>query len=134
MSVNAETNGVSISDVDKLGFMLNCDGKEYRLDFNVYPWFEYCTIREILSVRADQWGVYWDEAGIELERETLGHPENYPLKVSVDKWLEARRRKAAAVLGRAITPKKSAASRLNGCKGGRSPKNSKKLVPTTSEK
>jgi len=129
MNANAERNGVSISDVDHLGFMLNCDGKAYRLDFSMYPWFEYCTIRELLNVRADQWGVYWDDAGIELERETLEHPESYPLKVSVDKWLEERRRKAAAVLGHTITPKKSAASRANGHKGGRPRKPKKCLLP-----
>ena len=128
MNTHAGKNGVSISDIDSLGFTLNCDGKAYRFDFSVYPWFEYCTIRELLNVRADQWGIYWDDAGIELERETLEHPESYPLKVSVDKWLEERRRKAAVILGQTITAKKSAASRANGAKGGRPRKNKKMLI------
>lgn len=128
MNANAKINGVNISDVDNFGITLNCDGRKYRLNFSHYPWFEYCTIREILNVRADRWGVYWDDAGIELERESFEHPESYPLKVSIDKWLEERRRKAAAVLGRTITPKKSAASRANGHKGGRPRKKKSALI------
>ena len=119
MRKNAAKSGASISAIDAGGFILNLDGKEYRLDFSVYPWFEYCSIREMLDVRSDAYGVYWDEAGIELERKSLEKPEEYPLKMPIDKWFEERRRKAASILGRMITPEKSRASRLNGRKGGR---------------
>ena len=85
MRKNAAKNGASISAIDANGFILNLDGKEYRLDFRVYPWFEYCSIREMLNVRSDAYGVYWEEAGIELERKSLEKPEEYPLKMALDK-------------------------------------------------
>ena len=85
MRKNAAKNGASISAIDANGFILNLDGKEYRLDFSVYPWFEYCSIREMLNVRSDAYGVYWEEAGIELERKSLEKPEEYPLKMALDK-------------------------------------------------
>lgn len=119
MKANVLINGASISAIDAGGFTLNLDGKQYRMSFSNYPWFEYCSIHEILNVRSDAYGVYWDDAGIELERGSVEHPEAYPLKMSLDKWLEERRRKAVAVLGSMITPAKVKASRLNGRKSGR---------------
>ncbi|WP_176013059.1 DUF2442 domain-containing protein [Victivallis sp. Marseille-Q1083] len=94
-------------------------GRNYHLKHADYPWFRYCTLEELCHVTADRWGVYWPQAEIDLEIESLEHPENYPLKVSVDKWMEIRRRKAAAVMGRMTSARKASASRANGAKGGR---------------
>lgn len=53
MKANVLINGASISAIDAGGFTLNLNGKQYRMSFSNYPWFEYCSIHEILNVRSD---------------------------------------------------------------------------------
>lgn len=124
MKQNATKNGMTMKEnkflsADATGFNIMANGVEYRLNFTDCPWFEYCTIAEMADFRADQWGVYWDAAEVDLSIESLQHPEKFPVKYSVDRWLEKRRRKAASILGRMTSLRKAAACRRNGKAGGR---------------
>lgn len=113
---------------DFTGFNIRIDEREYRLDFVDFPWFEYCTVGEMADFHADEWGVYWHSAEIDLSLESLERPKDFPCKFNVDRWLELRRRKAAALMGRVRTPRKAAASRRNGTAGGRPRKKVMKKV------
>ncbi len=102
-------------------------GESFRLPFSRYPWFEYCTIRELEQVQCDGMALEWPEAMIDLELDLLRHPEREGTITPVEKWLKVRdelRRRAALreharKAGSATTPRKAAASRANGSKGGR---------------
>ena len=117
-----ETRYLGSSDT---GIFVAVHGREFFLSFADFPWFEYCSTAELRGVTADRWGVYWEALDIDLPIEALENPERFPVKVSIDAWLKARARNAARAMGAIRTARKSAASRLNGQKGGRP----KKAVP-----
>ena len=124
MKTTATARGTNFRDceflgADASGFNIRIDDRKYRINFTDAPWFEYCTVGEMADFTADEWGVYWHAAEVDLCIESLEHPEKFPYKFSVENWLKNRTRKAAAVLGRVSTPRKAAASRRNGSKGGR---------------
>ena len=41
------------------GIAILVNGKEYFLRYVDFPWFEYCSARELRDMTADRWGVYW---------------------------------------------------------------------------
>ena len=124
MNKNAMISGTIMSSpelltVDPLGITIRFNAVEYRLPYAGFPWFEYCPITELKNITGDRWGVYWPDADIDLSIESLEHPEKHPCRISIAGWLRLREKKAAAVLGRIRSVRKSAASRRNGSKGGR---------------
>lgn len=70
--------------------------KVYTFDFARYPYFEYCTIKELESVVFDGEGFWWPEADISISRDALENPARYPNKVSLEWWLKNRAKKASA--------------------------------------
>jgi hypothetical protein len=124
--MNALKNGTTLTaKVLELGrdFMLvDYCGKVYRIDFELYPYFKSCFVSELYNVEASAVGLHWPDADIDIEVEYLEHPPKNPSMVSVEWWNEQRRRQMSrlgAAGGSVRTPRKSAASRANGAKGGR---------------
>ncbi len=77
--------GKNISDTEVLGvsgkgvWMLVRD-EEYFLDFKRFPWFREAPIAKVWNVElVHSHHLYWPDLDIDLELESLTHPENYPL-------------------------------------------------------
>ena len=122
-------NKVAIEKVFKEGIEISLNDIRYHLSFDKYPWFKYCSLQEIYNVESDGIGIYWKDADIDLEIEMLAKDD--VSIISLDKWLEYRKKKYSReygrMSGRAKSPNKKRSSILNGRKGGR-PRIVKKLV------
>jgi hypothetical protein len=84
----AEVSGVSIR-----GIWLLVDGRELFMSFRHFPYFRDATIAEVLNVRRPYaWHLRWPRLDVDLELESIEHPERYPL---VDRVLRSRVREAS---------------------------------------
>jgi hypothetical protein len=80
-----ETRGTTISEpevtnISKHGFWLILDGTELFLSFEDFPWFAEATVAAIMNVhRPAPQHLYWPDLDIDLELESISHPERYPM-------------------------------------------------------
>ena len=71
---------VEVSVVSTKGFWILVHKKEYFLSFEKYPWFYNARIAEIMNVELlHQHHLRWQDLDVDLELESLEHPEQYPL-------------------------------------------------------
>ena len=92
---------VEISAVTSEGVRIVIDGRERRMPFKGFPWFEHATIAQILNVEylsADH--LWWPDLDVDLHVESIDHPERFPLI-----WRPER-----VTMKLPITPKRKAAN------------------------
>ena len=66
--------------INSQGIMLCVDGNDYFLSYNRVPWMKDAAIRSVLNVQKEgQSAVSWPDLDVDLEIESLKHPERYPL-------------------------------------------------------
>lgn len=123
---------VKVLEITDKYISVKLDEKEYKLPFSQYPWFEYCTIKEISSVYYDGTGLCWDDAGIDLEIEMIKNPDKAINIISLEKWIEIRKKtysiETGKIGGSSKSKAKIRASRLNGKIGGRPAKIKEKIL------
>jgi hypothetical protein len=69
-----------VTNVSRHGLWLLVSDKEYFLPYEQYPWFQDARIREILNVHLEHEAhLHWPDLDVDLELDSLEHPENYPL-------------------------------------------------------
>ena len=68
-----------VTSIQRTGFWVIVDDKEYFIDFEDYPDFKKATVAQIHSFRRSKGGLHWDELDVDIEIEALKHPEQYPL-------------------------------------------------------
>ena len=79
--VNNDITVAEITHISPFGFWILCDDTEYFVDFVEYPLFKSATIQQILDFTTDFFGdFHWPLLDIDIERDSLMHPENYPLQ------------------------------------------------------
>ena len=62
--------------------MISVMGQDYFLSYNRVPWMRDATINEVLDVRMNgTTAIAWPKLEIDLEVESLRHPERYPLLI-----------------------------------------------------
>jgi hypothetical protein len=114
---------VKITGLTADNLNISVNGKIYVLPFDRFKWFRFCTIDELLNVERQGDAVVWPSVDIGMELEAIEHPEKYTSYVSVKKWQAMRRKRLLSDIGKrggaARSPRKAAASRANGKKGGR---------------
>jgi hypothetical protein len=77
--------GISTSDVEVLnisahGIWLYVGGTEYFLSYAEYPWFRDATVGHVLNVQLlHSTHLRWPDLDIDLDTDSLEHPEAYPL-------------------------------------------------------
>jgi hypothetical protein len=63
------------------GMWLLIADKEYFLPYEEYPWFKDATISQIHNVEfSHAHHLHWPDIDVDLDVDSLDHPEKYPLK------------------------------------------------------
>ena len=76
------TNDISASVlmINNQGVMISVEGNDYFLSYNRVPWMKDATVRNILNIKVSgKNAVEWPDLDIDLEVDSLKHPERYPL-------------------------------------------------------
>ena len=66
--------------INNQGIMISVEGNDYFLSYNRVPWMKDATVRNILNIKmSGKNAVEWPDLDIDLEIDSLKHPERYPL-------------------------------------------------------
>lgn len=77
---NLQPTSVNVLMINAQGMMLSVLGQDYFISYNRMPWLRDARISSVLNVRmAGRNAIEWPELDIDLEIESLKHPERYPL-------------------------------------------------------
>lgn len=80
LSGNSQSTSVSVLMINSQGMMLSVQGNDYFVSYNRVPWLRDARISSALNVRmAGQNAIEWPDLDVDLEIESLKHPERYPL-------------------------------------------------------
>jgi hypothetical protein len=83
-NIGDATSAVEILNVSPRGFWLLLHNEELFLDFDFFPWFRNATLAQLFAVELlHENHLYWPLLDIDLDRDRIKRPENYPL-VSAD--------------------------------------------------
>lgn len=66
--------------INSQGIMISVCGNDYFLSYNRIPWMLSAAIGDVLNVRmSGRNAIEWPALNVDLEIESLQHPERYPL-------------------------------------------------------
>lgn len=83
--MTSSTHGAGISEVevtniDRFGFWLLIEDKEYFLPYADFPWFRTATVDQILDVQLfHDDHLHWPTLDVDLCLDSLSQPEKFPL-------------------------------------------------------
>ena len=124
--MNVSENGMNVSarvvELSRDFMLVDYCGRIYRIDFERFPYFRSCFLNELYNVQASAVGLHWPDADIDIEVEYIEKPPAKTSDVDLDWWKAQRRRilsRLGAIGGSVKSPRKTAACRKNGSKGGR---------------
>ena len=70
----------SVLMINNQGIMISVEGNDYFLSYNRVPWMKDATVRNILNIKmSGKNAIEWPDLDIDLEIDSLKHPERYPL-------------------------------------------------------
>ena len=81
-SLNQSSSGTVVSElmINSQGIMISVKGNDYFLSYNRIPWMKDASIRNVLNVRLEgRDAICWPDLDVDLEIDSLRHPERYPL-------------------------------------------------------
>ena len=79
---NTTNTSVSVLMINAQGIMLSVLGHDYFLSYNRIPWMRDASIRSVLNVQmCGAEAVAWPDLDVDLEIDSLRHPERYPLVI-----------------------------------------------------
>lgn len=79
-TLGASTSQVEVTNIDRFGFWLLVEDREYFLPYENFPWFRSATVDQILEVQllhGDH--LRWPTLDVDLGLDTLANPETFPL-------------------------------------------------------
>ena len=66
--------------INARGILLYVKGKEYYLPYDRFSWFKDAKVSDVLAVSMpDSESLRWEAMDIDLELDSLVHPERYPI-------------------------------------------------------
>ena len=78
------TNSMSVSVlmINAQGIMISVGGQNFFLSYNRIPWMRDASIKDVLNVQmCGAEAVEWPALDVDLEIDSLRHPERYPLLI-----------------------------------------------------
>jgi len=79
---NISSTSADVLMINDRGIMLSVLGQDYFLSYNRVPWMKDATISEVLDVRmSGKNAIEWPKLDVDLEVDSLRHPERYPLLI-----------------------------------------------------
>ena len=82
LNSNINSTLASVLMINAQGIMISVAGNDYFLSYNRIPWMKDASIKSILNVRmSGQNAIEWPDLDVDLEIESLKHPERYPLVI-----------------------------------------------------
>ena len=78
--LGASTLPVEVTNIDRFGFWLLAEDKEYFLPYKEFPWFREAKVDEILNVEllhGDH--LHWPALDVDLSLDAIAQPDAYPL-------------------------------------------------------
>ncbi len=77
---NSQRTSVSVLMINGQGMLLSVQGQDYFVSYNRVPWLRDARVASVLNVRmCGTNAIEWPELDVDLEIESLKHPERYPL-------------------------------------------------------
>ena len=79
---NTSNTSVSVLMINGQGIMITVGGQDFFLSYNRIPWMREASIKDVLNVQmcGDE-AIEWPALDVDLEIESLRHPERYPLLI-----------------------------------------------------
>lgn len=72
----------SVLLINDQGILLSVCGQAYFLPYSRVPWMRDASIKEVMNVRmCGRTAIEWPALDVDLEIESLRHPERYPLVI-----------------------------------------------------
>lgn len=82
LETNTSDTLASVLLINDHGILLSVCGQAYFLPYNRVPWMREATINDVMNVRmCGRKAIEWPSLDVDLEIESLRHPENYPLVI-----------------------------------------------------
>ena len=79
---NTNNTSVSVLMINNQGIMISVCGQDFFLSYNRIPWMREASINDVLNVQmCGNEAVEWPALDIDLELDSLRHPERYPLLI-----------------------------------------------------
>lgn len=80
LNSNSSNTLANVLMINDKGLMLSVLGQDYFISFNRLPWMKDAAIRDVLDVQmCGDDAIEWPKLDIDLEIDSLKHPERYPL-------------------------------------------------------
>ena len=80
LNSNSSNTSANVLMINDKGLMLSVLGQDYFISFNRLPWMKDAAIRDVLDVQmCGDDAIDWPKLDIDLEIDSLKHPERYPL-------------------------------------------------------
>lgn len=77
---NSQDTQVNVLMINDKGIMLSVKGNDYFISYNRIPWMKNACISDALDVQmSGRNAIEWPKLDVDLEIESLKHPERYPL-------------------------------------------------------
>ena len=77
---DTQLTSVSVLMINSQGLMISVNGQDYFLSYNRVPWMRTASVANVLNVQmCGRNAIEWPDLNVDLEIESLRHPERYPL-------------------------------------------------------
>ena len=82
---NTKSTSVNVLMINGQGIMISVGGQDFFLSYNRIPWMREAKINDVLNVQmCGSEAIEWPTLDVDLEIDSLRHPERYPLLIKRD--------------------------------------------------
>ena len=79
-TLGASISPIEVTNIDRFGFWVLVEDKEYFLPYKDFPWFQNATVGQILDVQLLHGNhLHWPTLDVDLCLDSLAQPEAFPL-------------------------------------------------------